>query len=679
MVDQLCRVLAPGVPHRGQDARLGDPAEIVVHRRRPASFHHVELRRPGEPVGMRQCARPTVPGFMHGVDRRADAMGEQTLARVVVGRRQRVPEIGGFARQCRRPALVPDADRLGRLGLAQSRRLRPERHLLEVEFQAGVLRVGIEDFQAEGVQRGQERDAGLFTDGAAQRKRAMCRQFGHQPVGDRLHAIVFFRLGLRLRIAVDGLAAALDPYRPGSRIVVVGLGSLRGIGLRRGRDRQLVLGPHIAAFDPYLALAVDADEGAGAGDFRRIEHQRPQLHAAQRLFDLGEALLDGLGDFVMVGILLFKLVVLRPQRFARRLFLGRQRHLLAPDLAQPEGVAIRKIERDLDPAPAFGPDRIRLAFQPLGDQPRNEGHVLQPAAVVALEQVAHDGAAGRLVRLADEARPLVRRAYGALGQQPPDREGLAAVGGLQPFPDLLLALVISRDGEDHQLVQRHAVLGIDIEQPGRDRGQPQPLFHDRNRHEEIRRDLLLGLPLLAQGQEGAELVERVQRRALDVLGQGVLLGDAFGADDAGDRRGLRQALLPDQQLQRPEAPAAGGHLEHPSLDTLRVHHRSHGEGLQQSAAADVGREFLDGDPRLDPAHIRLAEHQLVEGDVARDAERDLLDGACHVHSPRRAGRASLWPEDPSRSSRPISSFRERRAAKQNVQRGCYPPPSRAFS
>ena len=33
------------------------------------------------------------------------------------------------------------------------------------------------------------------------------------------------------------------------------------------------------------------------------------------------------------------------------------------------------------------------------------------------------------------------------------------------LPDLLLALVIRADREGHELVQGHAVLGIDVEQP----------------------------------------------------------------------------------------------------------------------------------------------------------------------------------------------------------------------
>ena len=64
----------------------------------------------------------------------------------------------------------------------------------------------------------------------------------------------------------------------------------------------------------------------------------------------------------------------------------------------------------------------------------------------------------------------------------------------------------------------------------------------------------------------------MQRRALDVLGQAVLLGQAVGAHDAGDRRGPGQALLLDQQLERAVAAAAGRDLEHAGLGAALVEH-----------------------------------------------------------------------------------------------------------
>ncbi len=357
-------------------------------------------------------------------------------------------------------------------------------------------------------------------------------------------------------------------------------------------------------------------------------------------------------------MLVYELVVFGLQRLPLGVLRRRQRHLLAAQLPQAELVAIRKVGRDLDPAPAFRADRIGLALEPFGHQPLDQRHVLQPAAIVALEQVAQHGAAFGFVRLADEPRPLVRRAHGAFGELAADDIRLLAVGRREPLPDLLLAFPIPRDGEGHQLVQRHAVLGVDLQQLRRHRRQPQPLLDHRDRHEERRRDLLLGLALLAQRQEGAELVERVQRRALDVFGQRILLGDAAFADHARDRRRLGQALLLDQQFERPEAPTTGRNFEEAGLVAVGVQHRPHGQRLQQRAPGDVVGELLDGDARLDPADVAGAEQQLVEGDVARGAERDFRSRRSHGRSPRRARRDPLSTRSlVTKPAAPLSLFR----------------------
>ena len=214
---------------------------------------------------------------------------------------------------------------------------------------------------------------------------------------------------------------------------------------------------------------------------------------------------------------------------------------------------------DLDPLPAFGGDRLRLGLQLLGDQAVEQADILQPAAIVLLEEIAHDDAARLLIGIeADEQRALVGCAHRALRQHAADLIRLLAVGALKRFPDLLLTRVIGRHRERHELVERHAVFGIDVEQLLRDGGEPQPLLHHVHADEEGGGDLLLGLALLAQGLEGAELVERMQRRALDVLGQRVFLGgdvDAGIAHDAGHRRGLGETLLFDEKLRAPGSAA----------------------------------------------------------------------------------------------------------------------------
>ena len=258
-----------------------------------------------------------------------------------------------------------------------------------------------------------------------------------------------------------------------------------------------------------------------------------------------------------------------------------------------------------------------LRVQLLGHHLLDQADVLQPAAVVALEEVVQHRAAGLDVGVdADELRPLVGGADSVLGQHAPDGVSGLVVGLAQPLEDLLLASVVAVDGERQQLVQAHAILGVDIEQPRADRRQPQALLHYSDRDELVGRNLLLGLALLAQRQEGAELVERMQRRALDVLGQAVLFGQAVGPDHTGDRRGLGQPALLDQRGERAIAPTAGRDLVHAGLHAGFVDDGAHAQAHQQASPRDVLGEFLDRHARLDVAHVGLAQHQLVEGDVA---------------------------------------------------------------
>ena len=249
-----------------------------------------------------------------------------------------------------------------------------------------------------------------------------------------------------------------------------------------------------------------------------------------------------------------------------------------------------------------------------------------------------------------------------LGEHAADLIGLLAIGALDRLPDLLLALVVRTDREGHQLVQGHAVLGVDVEQLRRDGSQPQALLDDGDADEEGRRDLLLALALLAQRLKRPELIERMQRRALDVLGEAVLLRRPLGAHDAGDRRGAREALLLHQQFQCAIAATARRDLEHAGLGAAHVEHGPHGDALQQRAAGDVLGELLDRDAGLDPPDVRLGEHQLVEGNVARGAERDFLGCTGHLTNLRDGRREPFSRPNPSRKpAQPSSS--EGRAAK----------------
>ena len=309
------------------------------------------------------------------------------------------------------------------------------------------------------------------------------------------------------------------------------------------------------------------------------------------------------------------------------------------------GVAEREVDTHLDPLPAFGGDLFRLGLQLLGDQAVEQSDILQPTAVVLLEEIAHDDAARLLVGIeADEQGALVPCAHGALRQHAADLIRFLAVGALKRFPDLLLTRMIGRHREGHELVERHAVFGIDVEQLLRHGCETQPLLHHVHADEEGGGDVLFGLTLIAQGLEGAELIERMQRRAVDVLGQRVFLGgdvDARITHDTGDWRGLGETLLLDEKLERPVAPPSSRDFEHAGLDACGVENRSDVEALQERAPGDVLGQLLDRHAGLHAPGVRLGQNKLVKGDVARRRQGDLLNRRCHRNGLRNGRRKTL--------------------------------------
>ncbi|CEG10589.1 hypothetical protein BN961_04029 [Afipia felis] len=214
------------------------------------------------------------------------------------------------------------------------------------------------------------------------------------------------------------------------------------------------------------------------------------------------------------------------------------------------------------------------------------------------------------------------------------------------------------DGERHELFERDTVLGIDVEQRGRDGGEAKTLLHDLDRGEECCGDRLLGHALLAHRLEGAKLVEGVERRAFDVLGQRQLVDEDVCVGvryDAGHVRGLGEALVLDEQLQRTEAASTGRHFIHAGVPSFDVEYGPDVKGLDEAAPRDRLGEFLDRDAGLDAADVRLAQHQLVEGDVPRRRQGDLLNGSCHeTYSATGAESLSLDPKPVTKRSAALS-------------------------
>jgi hypothetical protein len=90
--------------------------------------------------------------------------------------------------------------------------------------------------------------------------------------------------------------------------------------------RRLVLRSDIAAFNPEIPLAVDADEHARARHFGGIVDRGTLLECGERSLDLAEALVDLLREVVGLGVFLLEAVKLCPQGLAAGMFLVSEIH-----------------------------------------------------------------------------------------------------------------------------------------------------------------------------------------------------------------------------------------------------------------------------------------------------------------------------------------------------------------
>ena len=255
---------------------------------------------------------------------------------------------------------------------------------------------------------------------------------------------------------------------------------------------------------------------------------------------------------------------------------------------------------------------------------------MQPAGLVLVEQIALDHAAGGFVgRDADKTRALVGAGDGALGELAADLPSVRGIAAGGRFPHLLLARVVVGDGESHELLEVERVVGVKRKELRRDGSKLQALPHHCRVHEEARGDLVLAQPLLAQIGKGAELIERMERHAMDILRKRIFLGKAVRADETRDRLRLVHALLLDEALQGAEAPPAGRHFIHAGRGAFGIQHRTDAQALQEAATRDVLGELLDREARLDAADVRLGEDELVEGNVLGLGQDDLRCGFGH--------------------------------------------------
>ena len=150
----------------------------------------------------------------------------------------------------------------------------------------------------------------------------------------------------------------------------------------------------------------------------------------------------------------------------------------------------------------------------------------------------------------------------------------------------------------------------------------------------------------------------MQRGAFDILGQRHLVDEDVGIGVRHHARhlgGLGEALLLDEELQRAEATPARRHFVHAGFLAVGIEHRPDVEGLDETAPGDRLGQLVDRDASLDAADVRLAQHQLVEGDVLRRRQGDLLNGSCHeTYSATGAESLSLDPKPVTKRSTALS-------------------------
>lgn len=328
-----------------------------------------------------------------------------------------------------------------------------------------------------------------------------------------------------------------------------------------------------------------------------------------------------------------------------RAFLIRHRRRVSAQPPQAMAVAIGQVERDLDPLPALGRDGFGFSRKLFADQTIEQGRVFQPAAVIALEEVMQHSATHRLIGLdANKDGTTVRGSHRGFRQHAPDLIGLLFPGRPDRLPDLNLALVIRIDREGHQLLQRHVVLGIELEQGSGHESEFQALLDHLRCDEKRGCDLFNALTLHSRCHEGAELIERMQGGALHVVSERVVFSEDRGAGiphNAGNGRRLGQAFLLHQEWQGLEAPTASGDFELTGLGTNIRWNGPEAQALQQPVEAMSSACSSTEMPTLMRRTLDWLSTSLSKG-ISREGDRVTYRADFAIRSsPRRTPEATL--------------------------------------
>jgi len=197
----------------------------------------------------------------------------------------------------------------------------------------------IERLQCERVQHGEESRLGIVRQRLPQRQGTVGGEFGQQPLGQGLDAVVL----LRLRVTTDGDDGPLD-----HRVDQTGTGNGgRGTAATLERDlrfrRGFVLRPHVAPLDAKRARPVQADESARPGDLGRVVAHRSVLEGFQRRLDLAQTGIDLIGHVAVGLVPCAQAVHLLPERVAGGLLFNGQHRGLAADASQAVAVAVGEV------------------------------------------------------------------------------------------------------------------------------------------------------------------------------------------------------------------------------------------------------------------------------------------------------------------------------------------------
>ena len=129
--------------------------------------------------------------------------------------------------------------------------------------------------------------------------------------------------------------------------------------------------------------------------------------------------------------------------------------------------------------------------------------------------------------------------------------------GLQRIPRLLLARMVVRHGERHEMLERDSRFAIEGDERRADVRELEPPLHDERRYAEARGDILDRLPGVDEWRNASNSSAGCMGSRPEFSGKADLHRALVAHDET--RHGVVRldALLPDQQLQRAPAAAAG--------------------------------------------------------------------------------------------------------------------------